>query len=427
MLSFPFEVFLALRYLRPSRNFISVITLISVMGVVLGVGVLIVVISVMSGFDRQLRDTLLGFEPHIIVRDSHGGVLTDYEAVMDKVRNHPGVLGAAPIVMGPVMMEIFRKDGTSDISMPFVRGIHPDYEPTVSSIVDDIIIGEEMDFAGRVVYIGRDLAREVQIGLGDSISLHSYGNLKKMTDALDSGEKLAIFPDEFEIDGIFDVGYYEFNANIILLSLWDAQDLYGLGSDNLVHGVQLMVADPMRAGELRDELTEVMGSDFMIETWLERKGDLLNAIMVEKNVMFYILFFIMLVAAFGIMGTLIAFVIQKTREIGILKALGAGRAQIMGIFLSQSVFVGVIGVTFGFFLGLLMVAVRNDFLRLMNWLTGFELFPASIYQFTKLPALIVPADIAIICGGAMVMCVVAGIVPSWNAARFKPVEALRHE
>ena len=290
------------------------------MGVVLGVGVLIVVISVMSGFDRQLRDTLLGFEPHIVVRDSHGGVLTDYESVMEKVKDHPGVLGAAPIVMGPVMMEIFRKDGTSDISMPFVRGIHPDYEPTVSSIVDDIIIGEEMDFPGRVVYIGRDLAREVQLGLGDSISLHSYGNLKKMTDALDSGEKLAIFPEEFEIDGIFDVGYYEFNANIILLSLWDAQDLYGLGSDNLVHGVQLMVADPMRAGELRDELTEIMGPDFMLETWLERKGDLLNAIMVEKNVMFYILFFIMLVAAFGIMGTLIAFVIQKTREIGILKA-----------------------------------------------------------------------------------------------------------
>jgi lipoprotein-releasing system permease protein len=404
-----------------------VITLISVLGVVLGVGVLIVVISVMSGFDRQLRETLLGFEPHVLITDGYGQPLSNYPEVMERITDFPGVKGAAPVIIGPVMMEIFRSDGSSEVFAPFVRGIHPDFEKTVSTIHEDMLGGATMNFPGRVVYIGRDLARQVNLAQGDTIALHSYGNLKKMREALDSGEKLAIFPDEFVIDGVFDVGYYEFNSNFILLSLWDAQDLYGLGRKNLVHGVQVMVEDPMNAGAVRDKLADHLGKDYYLTTWTERKGELLNAIMVEKNVMFYILFFIMLVAAFGIMGTLIAFVIQKTREIGILKALGAGRAQIMGIFLSQSIFVGVIGVTFGFMLGLAMVSIRNDFLRLMNWLTGFELFPASIYQFTELPALIIPGDIAIICGGAMLMCLLAGIVPSWNAGRLKPVEALRHE
>lgn len=427
MLRFPFEVFLALRYLRPSRNFISVITLISVMGVVLGVGVLIVVISVMSGFDRQLRETLLGFEPHILVSDGYGQPLSNYEGVMEKVKNFTGVKGAAPVVMGPVMMEIFRKDGSSEVYAPYVRGVHPDFEKTVSNLHTDMVGDADMNFPGRVVYIGLDMARQIQLTRDDIVHLHSYGNFKKMRDAIESGEKMAIFPEEFVIDGIFDVGYYEFNSNVIILSLWDAQDLYSLGNDNLVHGVQIMVEDPMNAGEIRRQLAEHLGEDYHLTTWIDRKGELLNAIMVEKNVMFYILFFIMLVASFGIMGTLIAFVIQKTREIGILKALGAGRTQVMGIFLSQSIFVGVIGVSLGFLLGLAMVAIRNDFLKLMNWLTGFELFPASIYQFTKLPALIIPSDIAIICGGAMLMCLIAGIVPAWNAGRFKPVEALRHE
>lgn len=427
MFHLPFESFIALRYLRPSRSFVSVITLISVLGVVLGVGVLIVVISVMSGFDRQLRETLLGFEPHVLITDGFGQPLSNYEDVVEKVQGFKGVKGAAPLIVGPCMMEVFRGTGSSEVYAPFARGVHPEFEKSVSTIHENILGGRELEFNGRVVYLGVDLAGDLQIAVGDTIAIHSYGNLKKMRKALDDGEKLAIFPEEFVVAGLFDVGYYEFNSNIILLNLWDSQDLFGLGDEDLVHGVQLMLDNPMEASEIRDQLADSLGNGYRLTTWLERKSGILNAIMVEKNVMFYILFFIMLVAAFGIMGTLIAFVIQKTREIGILKALGARRSQIMGIFLAQSVFVGVIGVLFGFLLGITMVAIRNDFLKLMNTLTGFELFPASIYQFTELPALVVPGDIAIICGGALVMCLIAGIVPAWNAGRFKPVEALRHE
>ena len=154
---------------------------------------------------------------------------------------------------------------------------------------------------------------------------------------------------------------------------------------------------------------------------------ILDALIVEKNVMFYLLFFIMIVAAFGIMNSLITFVVQKTREIGMLKALGGTKGQVIWLFLSQSLTVGIAGVIAGFGLGMLALHYRNEFLRIMNRLTGFELFPAKIYYFSELPAIIVPRDIILICGSALIICVLAGLVPAWTAARLEPVEALRHE
>ena len=226
-------------------------------------------------------------------------------------------------------------------------------------------------------------------------------------------------------EGIFDVGYYEYNATVIVCSLANAQDLYGL--EDSVHGLFVMLKDPFRADQVAAELQATLGRDYVIRTWMQENSSILNALIVEKNVMFYILFFIMIVAAFGITGTLIAFVVQKTREIGILKALGATNGQVMSLFLGQSVLVGVLGVGAGYALGMLALKYRNEFLHVMNRLTGFELFPASIYNFSELPARIVPGDIALICGIALGMCVVAGVLPAWNAGRLKPVEALRHE
>jgi lipoprotein-releasing system permease protein len=164
-----------------------------------------------------------------------------------------------------------------------------------------------------------------------------------------------------------------------------------------------------------------------ITTWLEENRQLLEAILVEKNVMYYLLFFIVLVAAFGITSALITFVVQKTREIGVLKAIGATASQIMILFLSQSLIVGIAGVATGYGLGMLALAYRNEFLRFMRTATGFELFPVDIYNFTQLPAVIVPQDIAVICGGSLIICILAGVIPAWNASRLEPVEALRHE
>ena len=175
------------------------------------------------------------------------------------------------------------------------------------------------------------------------------------------------------------------------------------------------------------QLRNTLGADFAVTTWMEESSGILSALIVEKNVMFYLLFFIVLVAALCILSAQITFVVQKTREIGMLKALGATNLQISGVFLSQSAIIGVLGVLAGYGLGILALAYRNEFLHFMNRLTGWELFPAAIYNFSELPAIIDTRDIVLICGSSFVICILGGVLPAWRAGRLKPVEALRYE
>ena len=215
------------------------------------------------------------------------------------------------------------------------------------------------------------------------------------------------------VNGIFDVGYYEYNANIVVTSLENAQDLYDL--DDTVHGLMVMLRDPYQAPAGAAQLLAALGPGYNISTWMEENSGILNALLVEKNVMFYLLFFIVLVAALCILSAQITFVVQKTREIGMLKALGASNLQISGMFLSQSAIIGVMGVMSGYGLGMLALTYRNEFLHFMNRLTGFELFPASVYGFGELPAVIDPRDMAIICGSSFVICILGGVLPAIRA------------
>ena len=419
----PFELLLALRYLRPKRTFVSVITLISVVGVMLGVAVLIIVISVMSGFDRQLREKLLGFNAHLRVIQP-GELLSNREEVMARIMANPRVKGVAPFVQGKVLMETQPPVGGSLVDAPVVRGVDSQREGGVSELPRSVKEGA-FDLRGNGLVVGRELAGNLGLRVGDRVAIYSPANLKKMKDSRRSGKEEAVMPDEYTVKGIFDVGYYEFNAHVVVTSLANAQDLYEL-ADN-VHGLQVMLHDPYQAEAARAELQRTLGLDFVVRTWMDDNSGILNALLVEKNVMFYLLFFIMIVAAFGITSAQITFVVQKTREIGVLKALGATNGQVRWLFLSQSLIVGVLGVVAGFGLGLLLLHYRNDFLDLMNRLTGFELFPRTIYSFDRLPALIVPSDIAIICGGSLFICLLAGLLPAWNAGRLQPVEALRND
>jgi lipoprotein-releasing system permease protein len=419
----PFELLLALRYLRPKRTFVSVITLISVIGVMLGVAVLIIVISVMSGFDRQLRERLLGFNAHLRVIKP-GELLSNREDVMARIMTNPRVRGVAPFVQGKVLLETQPTVGGSMVDAPVVRGVDARREADVSDLPKSIKQGT-FDLRGNGLIVGRELANNLGVRVGDRVAIYSPANLKKMKDSRRTGKEESALPDEFTVKGVFDVGYYEFNANVVITSLANAQDLYEL-QDN-VHGLQIMLHDPAQAELARRELQSALGLDYIVRTWMDDNSGILNALLVEKNVMFYLLFFIMIVAAFGITSAQITFVVQKTREIGVLKALGATNGQVRWLFLSQSLIVGVLGVLAGFGLGLLLLHYRNNFLDLMNKLFGFELFPRSIYAFDRLPALIVPSDIAIICGGSLFICLLAGLLPAWNAGRLQPVEALRNE
>jgi lipoprotein-releasing system permease protein len=194
-----------------------------------------------------------------------------------------------------------------------------------------------------------------------------------------------------------------------------------------VHGLFVILNDAYQAAAVKRQLELSLGDNYVVTTWMEQSSGILNALIVEKNVMFYLLFFIVLVAALCILSAQITFVIQKTREIGMLRALGATKTQVSNIFLFQSAIIGVIGVASGFGLGMLAVHYRNEFLHFMRSATGWELFPASVYGFGELPALIMPHDVAYICISSFLICIAAGKLPAWRAGSLKPVEALRYE
>jgi lipoprotein-releasing system permease protein len=419
----PFELLLALRYLRPKRTFVSVITLISVLGVTLGVAVLIIVISVMSGFDAQLRDKILGFNTHLKVVP-RGETMTNYAAVARLVSSNRNVKAVAPFVLGPVLLETKPPNGQSRVGAPHIRGIDAQIETNMSVLPNSIVEGK-FDVSDRGLLVGTEFARNMDLQVGDRVEIGSPSALKKWRESTKKDRGTVPVLPEYEVRGIFDVGYYEYNLAVVVVSLREAQDLYDL--DDGVHGLLVMLHDPYQAPAVEEELARVLGPNYGIRSWMQENANLLNALIVEKNVMFYLLFFIMIVAALCILSALITFVVQKTREIGMLKALGATDRQVSLVFLCQAALIGTVGDLAGYGLGMLALAYRNEFLHFMNRATGFELFPAAIYGFTELPALIFVRDVLLICGSAWVICILGGVIPAWRAGRLQPVEALRYE
>lgn len=432
----PFSLFLALRYLKPKRTFVSVITLISIIGVMLGITVLILVISVMTGFERELRQKVLGFDPHILVGSSEGrGVpLPDWQEVMKQVAAAPEIEAAAPFVQGPVIVEAKKGEGFQRLA-PNIRGIDVALESKVTRLSDFIIEGK-LDLSGGSTVIGIDLARALGVHVGDSVTIYSPGNVGNVIEALQKAEddpkqlenvKTLLLPAEMTVTGIFESGRFVYDSQFLLVPLYLAQELYDLDSRDTVHGISVRTTDARRAGPIRDVMLAKVEAPITAQTWEEMNQSFFEAIAMERNVMFFLLMFIIIVAAFGIMNTLITVTVQKTREIGIMKALGATTGQIVLVFLGQGMIVGFFGNLAGLGLGMTLITYRNEF---KDWLAerlGVEVFPASVYQFSRIPAEVVPQDVATICISAFLICSLAALIPAYFAARLDPVTALRQE
>ena len=410
MTRLPFEVFLGLRYLKPKRTFVSVITLISLAGVTIGVWVLIVVIAVMSGFDRELREKLMGMHAHVTVM---GGLIEHSDKLLQTVLATPHVRAATPFVLNVVLIEFERHAAT-----PYLKGIDPKREVTVSKLGTYIKEGS-LDLEGDKVVIGRELSAQYGIFLGDKITVYSPRNFEK------KGEEVYL-PMELTVTGIFESGMYEYDYALIFTSLETAQELFSLG--NAVHGIEITTDDPINgARDVAAALNKKLPAPLGAQTWAQMNQRLLGAIQVEKSVMFFILTFIIIVAAFGIMSTLITVTVQKTREIGVMKALGAASGKILRIFLLQGFIVGVFGVALGLGLGLLTVRNINPINHFLSQVVGIDLFPRDIYNFPSIPAFLTIQDLLTIGLSALVICTLAGVLPALRAARLEPVEALRHE
>ena len=419
----PFELFLALRYLRPKRNFVSIITVISIIGVMLGVAVLMIVIAVMSGFDREWRVKILSASAHMKVLPP-GGLMRDYKTPMAIVERSPFVKGVSPFIMSQVMLETQPANTNENplISGPVLRGIHPEREAQVSVLPKSVIRGE-YDLSGHGILLGSTLAHDLRVDVGDHVAILSANTLAKWRQTKNKDE--AILPDDFTVRGIFNIGFDDFDRMMIVSSLESAQDLQNLGGQ--VHGLYIMLHDPFKVEEARLDFLRKLGPNYDLVSWTEENETIFGALATEKTMMYIILFVVLIVAAFAIVNSEITFAVNKMKEIGLLKSLGASNRQVMSIFMGHSVGIGIFGVGLGFALGMLFLTNLNNILRWLEKLTRVNLLPASIYKISNVPYELLPLDVGIICGGSFLICMLAGLLPAWKASRLQPVEALRNE
>lgn len=407
-----FEVFISWRYLRSkSRQAFIGNRIISIAGVTVGVMALIVVLSVMSGFERELKEKVMGTFSHLTVHEL-GGNLSDHEAVLEEVLAVDGISAGAPFINGQALLRT-----ASHAFGVNVRGIDPAKEQEVADIRQYIVEGG-LNFGEDGMIVGEELARKIGLRLGDVIRIISPAQVQTP-----SGPVQIVV--ESEVVGIFDSGMYEYDVSLVYVSMETAQRLYRLGES--VTGLSLTVDDMDKATEMKEVLLRLLGPGYRVMSWMDLNPNLFAAVAMEKKVMFFILTLIILVAALNIISTLIMMVMEKTKDIGILKAIGSSSRSIMTIFTMEGLIIGLIGSAAGVVLGLLFAAHINQIADFIGELTGFQLFSSDIYYFDKIPADIYPSDVVVISLSAVIISVLAALYPAWQAARLNPVEALRYE
>ncbi len=443
-----FSLFLALRYLRPKRTFVSVITIISVLGVALGVAALIIVISVMAGFQDEIKKVAMGYDSHIEAADRWGTSMMgenkrppdvkekSWRDVLKEIKQTPGVTSATPLVRGMILIEAH-----GNIAPTLMLGMRSDDSNRISSKHEKLLVDGAFDLSEDNLVLDDRLARAWGLQLGDKVTVYAPSNLQElmrtMREIEDKPEaekqeaykklKNLILPIDLKISGIFAPPKLQDMSDftVMLVPLHIAQELRGL--DDGISSLGIEVADPYKAGEIKQQLVKsgALPESWEGLTWMEQHETFFAAVQNETEMMYFVLFIIVVVAAFCVMNTMITVTVQKRREIGIISALGSRIGQIMWVFLSQGMIVGALGAASGLGLGLIVVHLRNDIRNGISLLTGRQIFDSSIYGVIEIPAKVVLQDVGIICSGAFLLCTIAAIVPAFIAARTEPAVALR--
>jgi len=408
-----FETFVALRLLtgvKRQKGFLSLSTFISVAGVMVGVMALIVVIGVMTGFDLDLKKKILSVNAHILVQ-KHGASLTDEEQVAAKIKDVPGVVAVEPFIYTQVMYS-----SPGNIAGGVIRGLDlatirqggPHALNVVQGKFADLAAGEPGD--PPLAAIGNELARNLNLSVGDYLNIISplgtltpMGRLPRMK--------------AFRVSAIFHSGMYEFDSSLVYTSIPVLQEFLGLG--HRVTGLEVEIKDIYAAVELADVIQKKLGAPFFTRNWIYMNRSLFAALKLEKIAMFIILTLIILVAAFGIASTLFMMVMKKTRDIAILKSMGATRQSIMKIFILNGMIIGGLGTIGGLGLGLGLCAILKKY--------QFIKLPSDVYYISTLPVTVQVPDVLAIITAAMAISFLATLYPSWQAARMDPVEAIRYE
>ncbi len=405
-------IYLALKQLFPTGRRFPFFTFISILGVALGVTLLIVSISVMGGFGREIRTMIVHTQGEVQVRAA--GLMENPGAVMDAVKTVRGVVAATPFAEGVVMIKRDRQP-----AFPAIQGVDMDRVDEVVPLRRYIIAGDFEDLDDDRVILSSQLAISIGARIGDTVMVYSPLLLEK----LQADEVL--MPRELEVCGIFEIGHQQLDSSVVIVTLRTMQELYGLG--RAVHGVNVRLAPGADPDRVAREINRVLPVNGFAKSWMDANSEFLFVLQLEKNMIFFLLLFIIVVAAFSVASSLLIAVVRKTREIGLLGALGASPRQVAACFCYQGIIIGVTGTALGLALGFTVVHFRNHLVAGFTRLTGSQEALERFYQFSQLPAHLSGKDLALIVCSALVVSTLAGLLPAWRAAKLKPVEALRSE
>ncbi len=412
----PLIFYIGLRYTRAKRRtqFISFITLTSIMGIALGVTALITVLSVMNGFEAELRQRILGMTAHATLTGKYGQ-LENWPEAENRIKNHPHVQGSAPFVSGQVMINADRR-----VSGTMLNGIMPDYEPKVSEVGNHMEEGKLSDLIPGTygIVLGAELAKYLGTFMGDKITI-----ISPQVNSTPAG----IVPRmrRFTVVGIFKVGMYEYDRNMALIHMEDAAKLFRL--ETAVSGLRIKLDDVFNAPQITQSLGSELSDEYLVSDWTMAHENFFNAVKTEKKVMFIILLLIVTVAAFNIVSTLVMVVTDKRGDIAILKTQGLTSGSVMGIFIVLGTVIGVVGTVLGTVGGILLALNASDIVNTLERIFHVTFMPEDVYQISGLPSKLIWTDVYMIAAMAFVLSLLATIYPAWQASKINPAEVLRYE